>query len=384
MTFTIPTAVHLMQTDWDLDARARGAFAGAGEAQPATRNTKVQGSLPLTGSNATGFVNTQSSSATGPLRGVYWEFLATGGYDVSSSTRVCVFTSQFNAPNRIQLTTKANDGFVVRLGSGSGSPPTNYRTWQVGGNDTLLGKSREFPRMFVIDLNDGSHDSEVGTFDNTDVQCLGQGTVRFNISGTSTMQNFLQRVFVLDTAKGATDMPRFTGTGSTWDDVITALGTAYNNKTSHEWLFREGNVFSIASPIEIGDNSTATTFDDSGASVFWPNHNDSADPRVRITSQAFRVYLNLRSNAADTATFSGFYDAGNSNPDWDFDQDDSASVTFNNPTFRNTGTFVLGSSVSGTATWDNCGIVYFNDNGVDVDGSTFKNPNDTHLLRIPA
>ncbi len=68
-----------MQVDWDLDARARGAFAGTGEAQPATRNTKAQGSLPLTGSNATGFVNTQGSSATGPLRGTYWEFLATGG-----------------------------------------------------------------------------------------------------------------------------------------------------------------------------------------------------------------------------------------------------------------------------------------------------------------
>ena len=381
MTFTIPTAVHLMQVDWDLDARARGAFAGASEAQPGTRNTKAQGSLPLTGSNATGFVNTQGSSATGPLRGVYWEFLASGGYDVSTDTRVMIFTSQFNAPNRVQLATKANDGFVVRLGSGSGSPPTNYRTWQVGGNDTTLGKAREAPKMFVIDLNDTSHDATVGTFDNTDIQTFGQGTVRFNISGNSTMQNFLQRVFVFETTKNATNIPRFTGT-SDWDDVITAVGTAYNTKITNEWLSREGSVFSIACPIEIGNNSTETDFNDNGASVFWPNTNDAANPVVRVTEQAFRVYLNLRNNAADTATFSGFYDAGDSYPPWDFDQDDAAVVTFNNPTFNRTGTFLVGSSITGPATFNDCGVVTYQDNGVDLDGSTFRNPHGNHLVRL--
>jgi len=382
MTFVIPTAVHQMQTDWDLDARARGAFAGTGEAQPATRNTKVNGSLPLTGAKATAFVNTQASSSTGPLRGVYWEFLATGGYDVSVDTKVMILVSQFNAPNRIQLPTKANNGYVVRLGTGTGSPPANYRTWQVGGNDTLLGKSREFPRMFVIDLHDTSHDASIGTFDYTDIETFGVGTVRFNISGTSTVQYFFARLFVFDTTKGATNIPRFTGTGATWDDVITALGTAYNTKISHEWVLREGTTFSIACPLEIGDNTTATTFNDNGAFVFWPNANDANDPRVRVTSQAFRVYLNLRNNAADTATFSGFYDAGDSYPPWDFNQADAAVVTFSGPTFNRTGQFDMGSSVTGPATFNDCGVVYFQDNGVNLDGSTFKNPHGTHLLRL--
>lgn len=383
-SFVIPDAVHLMQTDWDLDARARGAFAGAGEAQPATRNTKVNGSLPLTGSNATGFVNTQGSSATGPLRGVYWEFLASGGYDVSSDTKVCIMVYQYNAPNRVQCATKANDGLVFRSGTGSGSPPTNYRTWQIGGNDTVAGQDRKYPLAVVIDLNDTSNDATVGTYDNTDVQCFGFGTVRFNISGSSTLQYFFARTFVFDTTKGATNIPRFIGADTDWDETINAVGTAYNTKITNDWITREGSVFSYASPVQIGDNDAVTTFNDNGATVFWPNSNSANDPRVRVTDQAFRVYLNLRNSPADSATFSGFYDAGDSNPDWDFDQDDDAVVTFNGPTFRNTGQFDVGSSVSGSATFDNCGVVWFNDNGVDLDGSTFRNPNGDHLVRLAA
>lgn len=382
MTFTIPTAVHLMQADWDSDARARAAFNGTGEAQPSTRNTKTAGSLPLTGSNATAFVNNQSSSATGPLRGTWWEFLASGGYDVSTDTKVMIFTQQFNNATRIQIATKANDGYVVRLGTGSGSPPSNYRTWQVGGNDTKLGKARQFPTMFVIDLNVSDHDALIGTYDNTDVQCFGVGTVRFNISGTQSTSYFLQRVFVFDTTKNASNIPRFTGT-SDWDDVITAMGTAFNTKISHEWLLRERPVFSVACPIEIGDNSTATTFNDGGGSfVFWPDTDQASDPRVHVTDQAFRFYLNLRNNAADSATFANFYDCGNSYPLWDFDQDDAAVVTLNNPTFKRTGTFKVGSSVTGSATFDDCGVVDYQDNGVDLDGSTFKNPHGDHLVSL--
>jgi len=384
MTFSIPTAVHLMQADWDVDARARGAFAGTSEAQPATRNTKVNGSLPLTGSNATGFVNTQGSSSTGPLRGVYWEFLASGGYDTSTDTRVVIGTWQFNAPNRIQITTKANDGMVFRLGTGTGSPPTNYRTWQIAGNDTVGGQARENPKMFVIDMEDTTNDATIGTFDNTDIECWGIGTVRFNISGTSTMQNFFQRLFVFETTKNATNIPRFTGSGATWDDVITAVGTVYNTKITDEWLKREGTVFSIATPLEFGNNSTVTTFNDNGVFVFWPNTNDAADPRVRVTENAFRVYSNLRNNAADTLTLSGFYNCGDSYPLWDFNQADSAVVTLTGATFNRTGQFDMGSSVTGAATFNDCGVVWYNDNGVDLDGSTFKSPHGNHLVRLAA
>ena len=253
-----------MQVDWDADARARGAFNGVGEAQFATRNTKLAGSLPLTGANATSFVNTSTSST----QGVWWEFLATGGYDVSTDTKVCIFVFQYNAPNRIEVETKANDGLLFRLGTGSGTPPANYRTFQVGGQDTGLGKAREFPSHVVIDLNNTSQDATTGTFDNTDVQCYGWGTTSFTTMGGSTNMTFMQRFFVFDTTKNATDIPRFTGSGSDWDDVVTAVGTAYTAKITHGWLQREGTVFAIACPIEIGNNSTITTFNDNGASVF--------------------------------------------------------------------------------------------------------------------
>jgi hypothetical protein len=200
--------------------------------------------------------------------------------------------------------------------------------------------------------------------------------------GGSTTQVFLQRMFVLDTTKGATNIPRFTGASSDWDDIITAMGTAYNTKITHGWLAREGTIFSVACPIEFGDNSTATTFNDNGATVFWPDHNETGNPRIRVTDQAFRVYMNLRNNAADTATFSGAYDCGNSYPPWDFDQDDAAVVTFNNPTFKRTGTFLIGSSVTGSATFDDCGVVELQDETADLDGSTFRNPHSTHLLKL--
>lgn len=378
MTFSIPTAVNLMTTSHDSDARNRGDI---GTPAGNTNNTKVNGNLPLT-TNATQFRNGNTTGDDGNLRGIVWEFLATGGYDVSSDTRLFIMTQQFNAPNRVEIDTVANQGMVIRLYPGSGSPPTIYRQWDVGGNDTIIGKAREFPRMIVIDLEDTSYDSSSGTWDNTDVQCIGWATTQAHLGGTNNL-NFTQRHFVFETTKNATNIPRFTGT-SDWDDVITALGTAYNTKISHEWLLREGTIFSIACPIEIGNNSTETDFNDNGVSVFWPNSNDPTDPRVRVTSDAFRVYLNLRNNSADTATFSGFYNAGDSNPPWDFDQDDAAVVTFNDPTFVNTGQFDLGSSITGSATWDSCGVVWCQDNGVDIDGSTFRNPSGNHLLRLEA
>lgn len=382
MTFIIPAAVHLMQTDWDLDGLANGAFAGTSEAQPGTRNTKTNGSLPLTGTGATAFVNTQTSSATGPLRGTYWRFLATGGYDVSVNTKLLVWNWQFNAPNRIQCATVANDGVVLRLGTGSGAPPANYRTWNIAGNDTVGGQARENPKMIIIDLNASDHDNIIGTYDNTDIQSFGFGTVRFNISATSTIQYFFPRLFIFDTTKAATNIPRFTGATSTWDDTITAMGTTYNTKITDEWLKRAGDVFSIACPIEFGDNATSTQFNDNGAFVFWPNSNDATDPRVRITSQAFRVYANLRNNVVDTLTLSGFYNCGNSNPDWDLNLSNASVITLDGFRLISAGVVDIGSSVTGSASFDQCDIVNITNNGANLDGSSFKNPNGNHLLSL--
>jgi len=373
MTFTIPAAVLNMLSDWDTDPRARGAIT----TQPGTRSTKVNGWLPLTGSKATNFVH----GSDGAIRGVWWEFLASGGYDVSTNQKLMVGTWQFNAPNRIEHDTLANDGFFLQLGTGTGSPPTVWRRWVISGNDSKGGQARENPKMFVIDLADTSYDSSSGSWDNTDIECWGSGGKQAHLGG-STMQWFFQRLFVFDTEKAGTNMPRFTGAGSNWDDVITAMGSGYNSKITDEWLKREGTIFSLATPIEFGDNSTATTFDDAGVAVFWANHNDPADPRVRITDKAFRVYANLRNNAADTLTFSGFYDAGNSYPPWDFNLSLACTITLSGATFNRTGIFTMGSSVTGNATFNDCKEITMSHNSTDLDGSTFKNPNATYLLEV--
>jgi len=134
-------------------------------------------------------------------------------------------------------------------------------------------------------------------------------------------------------------------------------------------------------PFRIGNNSSITTFDDEGKTLISPINNDSTDPRVRVTTQAFRVYMNLRNNVADTATFSGTYIWGTRAP-WDFDQDDSAVVTFNNPTFKGMGEFTVGSSITGPATFDDVDTVIMADTGVDLDGSTFTNQNNNHALQL--
>ena len=136
-------------------------------------------------------------------------------------------------------------------------------------------------------------------------------------------------------------------------------------------------------PFRIGDNSTETDFDDQGLTIVSPVSNDSGDPRNRLTRQAMRTYINLRNNAADSAVFSGTWKWG-TRAEFDWDQDDAAVVTFNSPTFRGMGRFTVGSSISGSATFDNVDEVYMADNGADLDGSTFRNPHGNHLLRLAA
>ena len=57
-------------------------------------------------------------------------------------------------------------------------------------------------------------------------------------------------------------------------------------------------------------------------------------------------------------------------------------VTITGASFKRTGTFLMGSSVTGAATFDDCGVITCVDNGVDLDGSTFKNPHANHLLEL--
>ena len=376
MTVTIPAAINLHTQDHDLDARARGV-----NGSPAM-GVKGGGNLPFT-TDAPDMVNATASSQTGAVDFAHWEFAVSPSRDVSTDTLLLVWTWQFNAPNRLQVSDLVNDGICFRIGSGTGSPPTNYKHYQIGGRDTEAGKSRERPLSIVIDLNDTSNESTGGTFDNTDVQTYGYGTVRWDMVGTNNNRQYFQRAFLFTTTKNSSDIPRFTA-ASDWDDLIGAVdGTSWLNKISSDWAVREGNVYTIKCPIEFGNNSTVTTFNDNGAIVFWPDRDVASDPRVRATSQAFRVYANLRDNSGDSIVLTGAYDCGDSSPDWDFDLDFASTITITGATFKNVGVFTIGSSVTGVATFENCGVVTVNNNGANLNGSTFKAAAGAHLLRIP-
>lgn len=376
MTFALPT----VKDNCNLGRGAGDPKWLADINAPTNTGTKAAGSLPITGV-ATEFDNNSNGTTKGYAK--EFENGQSPAYDVSTDTKVMLWHNQSNAPNRIQHDTVANGGVIIRIYSGTGSPPTNYRDFYVGGNDTPNSECIKGQYPYVIDLNDATHDASSGTFDNTDVTSFAILVTRLNLAGTSTSWNYQGKLYVCDTTKTSSDTPTFSGSGASFQDAVDLIqGSDYTDKLGN-WVRKIGDVIFVDLPFRIGDNSTATTFNDNGATIISPVANDSNDPRVRITTQAMRVYLNLRNNAADTATFSGTY-IWQTRADWDFDQDDAAVVTFNSPTFRGMGEFTLGSSITGPATWDDTNAVIFADTGVDVDGATFRNPNGNHALELTA
>ena len=109
---------------------------------------------------------------------------STTNFDASSNTKVMLTSVQFNAPNRIQVGTKAQRGVVARLTSGSGG--SDYREFVIGGNDTPFASSQAGPVTICLDLSSTSNDSSVGSYDNSSVTGWGYGTFKFNLAGGSS------------------------------------------------------------------------------------------------------------------------------------------------------------------------------------------------------
>lgn len=379
MTFALPTPNNLHELSRDTSGPGQDPRFLANINSPSNPGVKPQGNLPITLS-----AKEYDNNANNTTKGYACEFQASqASWDVSSDTKVMLWHNQHNAPNRIQVDNVAGGGHRIRIYSGTGSPPSTYKEYYLGGNDTPNGECCKGQYPYTIDLNDTSNDASSGTFDNTAVTSYAMLIDRLNLAGTSTSWNYNAKLYVLDTTKSSSSTPTFSGSGASILDAVTLIqGTTYTNKLGN-WVRKIGSVIFIDMPFRIGNNSTVTTFDDEGYTVISPKHNDTNDPRVRVTVQAFRVYLNLRNNAADTATFSGTW-VWQVRSLFDFDQDDSAAVTFSSPTFKGMGEFTLGSSITGPATWDDVDAVIFADTGVDVDGSTFKNPNGNHALEMTA
>jgi len=376
MTFILPTANNLHNVDPNGGSNARYlALINS----PSSVQNKAAGNLPITSTAGQWMGN-----SNGAVKGIGYEFQAAqAGWNVSVDTKLMLWHSQFNAPNRIQVDSVANGGARLRLYSGTGTLPTNYKEFYLGGSDTPYAECIKGQVPFSVDLNDTTNNVTVGTFDNTNVTSYAYLTQRLNLAGTSTNWNYMASLYIVDTIKTSASTPTFSGLVSSIQDAVTLIqGTDYTNKLGN-WVRKIGSVVFIDMSFRIGDNATATTFNDGGLTVISPVANDAADPRIRITTQAMRTYLYLRNNAADTATFSGTYKWGTRAP-FDWSQANAAVVTFSSPTFNGMGTFTLGSSTTGTATWDNVDSVVFADTGVNIDGSTFKNQNGSYALELTA
>lgn len=378
MAWAIPTATNLHLTTHSADSRSRGVTGS-----PSVGASKIAGNLPIT-TNSGQFINNTSSSPTGALDTYHYSLLPSGSHDVSTNSKVVIWTWQFNAPNRIQCASLANDGIVGVIGSGSGSPPSNRKTYQIGGFDTPAGKSQGGPICYVIDLNDTSQESTTGTFDNTDVETYGFGMVRFDLSGTSTPIAFPSRCWVFDCEIDGS-RPEFTGTGGDWDGLVDAIqGTDYTDKIGDDWVKKIGKttVF-LASPWQIGDGTDVTTFNDNGYTIIGPSHDDPSDPRFRLTHEGVQGGVRLPNNAGAVVTLSGSYLFPDANgPNVDFDVSNASTINLDGSTWIGRGgtkNNILGSSVSGAATWDRCGTVDATAEP-DVDGSTFRAPTDDALL----
>lgn len=357
-----------MRQDWDNDPLRRGETNGGNLAH----GTKSAGSLPVNAGSATSSTNTTASSADGAPAFAFHAFLSSGGLDVSVNTKVLYHLMQFNASNRIQVSTKAQDGICFRIGSGpagTGSPATTYKHYQLGGRDTPFGRQNAGIRACILDLNDVSNEDGAGSFDNTNVTTYGVGTVRHNISGNSSNFYFRQPNFLFDTGKNEPNIPTFTGLSSNFDEFIDAvLGNNFSDIISYDWVVRNGDILNISAPMQIGNGSTATTFDDQGKTIISASSNDPSDPRNRLTTQAMRFYWVPRNNASDTLTMTGTYIWGTAAP-FDLDVSNSAIATITDATFNGMGDFTLGSSVSGAATFNLASGSNVRINGANLDGS---------------
>ncbi len=371
MTFTLPTVNNNHQGDPNSNARYLAEINTL-----VVVAAKSMGNLPIADS-AGQFRNEQ---AFGSVGGIGYEFQASQAtWDVSSQTKVLLWHNQMNAPNRQQVGTVAQGGCRIRIYSGTGTMPTNYKEYYLGGSDTpnCASVSGQYP--YIIDLNDTSHDAGSG-FSNTLVSSYAFLSRTEDQSGLGeTNWCYMGTAYVIDTIKTSADTPTFKGTSSFGDAVTLLQGSDYTDKLG-SWIRQIGDVIFMDMPFRIGDNSTETDFNDNGKTIVSPVHNDSSDPRVRVTTQAFRTYLNLRDNVADTAIFSGTWIWG-TRAAFDWDQSDNAVVTFSSPTFTGMGDFTIGSSVSGPAIFNSVGVVTM-DSSSDLDGSSFKTPYGDHLLSI--
>lgn len=362
MAFNLPSAQELHTTSATTNVALIGNNLDLG--------IKGGGNLPIN-SQGTEIQNQNASNANGPVTGLMFGLdgqNVLGSYDVSTNTRVLIWSMQFNAPNRIQVTDLARGGVTFWLGSGT-DPKNNYIEFKIGGNDTPFASSQNGPVTMCIDLADTSYNSSVGTFDPTDVSAYGFGTVHVRLNGNNFGICYFQRSFLFETTKGAANLPTFTGT-SNFDDAVTLIqGDNYTNKIGN-WVTKAGVSFFVPCPFSFGDGTSPITFNDNGVSVISPSSNASKQENFRITNDAMRVYLDTADSNSDSVTLSGNYTWGTP-AEWNFDISNQSICTLSG-TFSGMGNFKLGSSVEATGIFTLATGYSVVSNGANINSSTIN------------
>jgi len=369
MAFNLPSAVALHTITAGQNVGTVGILGGSG----LTLSAKDQGNLPITSDSSRMNYN-GASSATGPSAGVFFGFnnqVTLGDIDLTSNKTLFIWSLQFNAPNRIQVTDVANGGIRFFLGSGS-EPENNYREWFIGGNDTPFGSAINGPVTICIDLADLSYDNEVGTFDQTNVTAYGCGVVRFNLGGNGQGILLYQRSILLSSSNVDTDTyvtPSFTGASSFDDAIALVQGSDYTNKIGN-WATKSGTSIFLPVPFSIGDGSSAVSFNDNGQTIISPASNATNQENFRLTNDAMRVYLDTRDNSLDTVILSGSYSWGTA-AEWNFDISNASTCTLSGA-FKGMGNFTLGSSVTASGTFSLASNYIVVCNGANIDNCTIN------------
>lgn len=329
---------------------------------PTSVGTKSAGNLPITSASAH-----YTSNNVGSLTGIAYNLPV--AFDSTVNTKVLIWAWQFNAPNRIQTDTIENDGIVFRIYSGSGD---NYIQFRIGGNNTPAGSSQGGPLPLVVDPQATNFQSEVGTFDPTDVTGYGFANKYLTIAASSSSQVFFVRAFLFDTEKDAANIPKFTGVSQFSDFTDLVLGSSYTNKI-HTFVSVAGSIYTILSPFQIGDNGvTETTFDDQGATVLSPTDDDPSDPRFHLSGQAMRVHLSL--GASDSAILRGNYFWGTPAA-FNLNSSTGATVTVSG-LFDGMGQITMGSDVTASGIFQPASGSDVVSNDATINGATVPTGND--------
>jgi len=292
-----------------------------------------------------------------------------GGSTRDFSGCVFVLGLRFYNPLNFGIDTEANSAVTLTLYDSD----DDYKAWTLGGKDTDLGRHLSYHCIVIDPL--ATADWSSGTLGVSSMEYYGIG---LDTLGTNN-RIYINRAVLVSKSQNDSEIPKIYSTGSDWEEYYdNVAGTSYST-VLHTYIDRLSDVFLLNTPMQIGKSSTKTTFNDNGVTVVSPS-SDSEDPVAKTTNTSFPLYITV-GRSDSTFTLSGTYEWGTRST---FDFDDyiaGATITLDDTIFRGMGDIELGKNVTGTATFEDTGIVD-KDKDASINGSVFRDPYSNTLLEI--